>query len=439
MEGTPMKVEITVKIDGREVETVSSDISGQPMDIEQQTETLKDRLGQVVLAEGFSQFDEQLRRPCCCGKQMHQKGKRTVTLMSQSGEVEFTRRRYRCTECGRCTTPADALVCCGNHRITRHLAKQICHLATLEHFTRMEQLMADQHGVHIGHDDMSQLVHDVGGVLDAQRQATAKHAMEAPSKIASKVAAKASPKQIYVSCDGIMYCTNEREACPDDPEKKRLIWRQMRVGCVYWQDEKEHWHKQIVWGQEDLQTFAASLYQLACECGYKEADEKIFIADGGEWCWGIHQKYFVEASGVLDWYHASEHVWDCGKALHPSSEKVKAWVDEALSQMRTSGGEGLLEWLQPQLSGLRGKKRASLNSLLGYFHTRIGETNYQSYREMDWQIGSGMIESTAKQLVGIRLKGPGMHWSIHGASAITALRAHNLNGNWHTTWKNLVI
>lgn len=433
-----MKVEITVKINGREVSTLNSDISGQPMDIEQQAEVLKDRVGQIVLAEGFSQFDELLRRPCCCGKQMHRKGKRRVTLMSQSGQVEFARRRYRCTECGCCTTPADALVCCGKHRITRHLAKQICQLATLEHFTRMEQLMADQHGVHIGHDDMLQLVHDVGGVLDAQRQAAAKHAMKAPSKITSKITAQVRPKQVYVSCDGIMYCTNEREACPDDPEKKRMIWRQMRVGCVYWQDEKERWHKQVVWGQEDLQTFAASLFQLACECGYKEADEKIFIADGGDWCWGIHQKYFVEASGVLDWYHASEHVWDCGKALHSSAE-VKPWVDEALTQMRTNGGRGLLEWLQPQLSGLRGKKRAALNSLLGYFHTRIGETDYPKYREHEWQIGSGMIESTAKQLIGIRLKGPGMHWSIHGASAITALRAHNLNNHWHTTWKNLVI
>ena len=50
-----------------------------------------------------------------------------------------------------------------------------------------------------------------------------------------------------------------------------------------------------------------------------------------------------------------------------------------------------------------------------------------------------MIESTAKQLIAIRLKGPGMHWSTHGATAITALRAHNLNDNWNTFWKKLVL
>ena len=69
--------------------------------------------------------------------------------------------------------------------------------------------------------------------------------------------------------------------------------------------------------------------------------------------------------------------------------------------------------------------------------SRVGLTEYRTYRDNKWQIGSGMIEFTAKQLVGIRLKGPGVYWSPAGGSAITALRAHNNNG--HALWKNLVI
>ena len=183
--------------------------------------------------------------------------------------------------------------------------------------------------------------------------------------------------------------------------------------------------------------FAASLFQLACECGYREADEKVFIADGGAWCWGIQKKYFGNASGVLDWYHACEHIWDCAKVLRSADEHVLSWVHEALSLLRTNGGEELLYWLQPQMSGLRWKKRDSLNALLGYFRSRVGLTEYRTYRDNKWQIGSGMIEFTAKQLVGIRLKGPGVYWSPAGGSAITALRAHNNNG--HALWKNLVI
>jgi hypothetical protein len=55
--------------------------------------------------------------------------------------------------------------------------------------------------------------------------------------------------------------------------------------------------------------------------------------------------------------------------------------------------------------------------------------DYPAYRERGWQIGTGLIESTCKQLVGRRLKGPGMHWSEHGALAMTALKATDLNGD----------
>ncbi|MCC7423008.1 MAG: hypothetical protein IT428_22255 [Planctomycetaceae bacterium] len=50
-----------------------------------------------------------------------------------------------------------------------------------------------------------------------------------------------------------------------------------------------------------------------------------------------------------------------------------------------------------------------------------------------------MIESTGKQLVGQRLKGPGMHWSEQGALAVSALRAIDLNTQWHTFWKDLAL
>lgn len=427
-----MNVEIIVRIDGREVAVVKQEISGESLDREQQTERLKDRVGQAVLEEGFAELAQSLRRPCCCGKPMKNMGRRRVSIMSLSGELCLERTRYRCRECGQWQTPADAVICCGRHRITRHLAKQICQLATVEHFTRLEQLMADQHGVHLGHDDMLQLVHDVGGHVDAIRQSEAVHQNSAD------IAAEFHPSRIYVSCDGIMYCTNETEPDLQHPGRNRLIWKQMRVGCVYWQDAREHWHKRVIWGQEDLATFSASLYRLACRCGYREAAEKIYAADGGEWCWSIHEQYFGDAVGILDWYHASEHIWDCAKIVWSDADR-KSWVDSALATLRTHGGEGLVKWLDSELKGLRNRKREGMVSLRNYFRSRIGITDYPSYRASDYQIGTGMIESTARQLVGLRLKGPGMHWSPPGASAVTALRAHNLNNNWHHLWKSLAL
>lgn len=77
--------------------------------------------------------------------------------------------------------------------------------------------------------------------------------------------------------------------------------------------------------------------------------------------------------------------------------------------------------------------------VINYIQPRLDRTDYPTYRADGWQIGTGMIESTAKQLVGLGLKGPGMHWSEHGALAVTALRATDLNGQWHNLWTTLTL
>ena len=56
-----------------------------------------------------------------------------------------------------------------------------------------------------------------------------------------------------------------------------------------------------------------------------------------------------------------------------------------------------------------------------------------------WSIGTGMMESTGKQLVARRMQGCGMHWSRDGATVITALRAEDLNGHWHQLWAQLTL
>jgi hypothetical protein len=238
-----------------------------------------------------------------------------------------------------------------------------------------------------------------------------------------------------------MYCTNIREPDPEHAGQQRLIWQQMKVGCVYWQDEREAWQKQVVWGRDCPEDFGATLYRVACECGYRTATEKIFAADGGEWCWDIQARYFSQAAGILDWYHANEHLWNAARLLFRTTADAHAWAREAETVLWNGGGRKLVDWLREQQKRRRGRgpARKTGQALLRYFETRVDQTQYPTYRGQDWQIGSGMIESTAKQLVGLRLKGPGMHWSEPGALAITALRAQDLNDCWNVFWTNLTL
>lgn len=371
---------------------------------------------------------------------MRNQGRRPVTVISGSGEVTYERTRYRCRKCGEWQTPADSVVCCGPQRVTKHIAKKVCQLAVTEHFTRLEQLVADQHEVHLAGETIWELVQNVGGALEKQRLAEVAYREEHPLTPETTPQPVITPKRIYVSCDGIMYGTNETEPDPLHPGQQKQVWRQMRVGCVYWQDEKERWHKQMIWGQEpDYQSFGRSLYELAIRHGYLQAEENIFAADGGPWCWAIKDQHFADAEGILDWYHASEHVWACANELHTDPQKKKEWAQAALSHLWEKGGCGLLNELLATRASPDAALAAPLQSLVNYIQPRLGLMDYPPHREKGHAIGTGLMEASVKQLVGERLKGCGMHWSEAGATHMTALRAQELNGHWHETWRTLAL
>jgi hypothetical protein len=287
-------------------------------------------------------------------------------------------------------------------------------------------------------ETMWELVQHVGGTLEPQRLAAVAYRTEQP--LPAPPPPQVTPKRLYVSCDGIMYGTRDTEPDPRHPGRNSQVWRQMRVGCVYWQDAKDRWHKQLIWGQEaDYQSFGASLYELAVAHGDHQAEERLFAADGGEWCWAIKDRHFAAAEGLLDWYHASEHVWACAKDLHDDPAAQQAWAETALSRLWDHGGTGLLEHLLITRADPGAELPGPLQALVNYIQPRLSHMDYPTHRARGHAIGTGLMEASVKQLVGQRLKGCGMHWTRDGATAITALRATDLNGHWHDTWKTLAL
>lgn len=430
-----MLVQFTVMVDGREVGVESREVSGSAAEMEEQIRQMQQRTGRMALEPALAHIADQTRAPWCCGRRMSNCGPRIFTLRTTFGEIPVSRSWYHCDRCQRRLAPADAQLCCGRHRLTRPLAQRVCQLATLAHFPELPELLANQHGLALSHHTLVDLVHDVGGCADRLRRAEAalsvKHRAPPPSLL------DRPPRRIWVSVDGTMYCTNQREPDPEHPGRQRLVWQQMKVGCVAWEDEHGAWHKQLVWGRESPEEFGAALWRLACRCGYQEAKERLFAADGGAWCWDIQARHFSDAVGILDWYHVSEHLWSTAKLIAP--DHPDDWAHTALRHLHDGGGTALREWLAPQISLRRGKGRAALEDLQTYLVRQQDHLDYPTYRRQGWPIGTGRMESSCKQLVGVRLKGPGMHWTEAGALAVTALKAIDLNGQWQSFWKNLLL
>ena len=80
--------------------------------------------------------------------------------------------------------------------------------------------------------------------------------------------------------------------------------------------------------------------------------------------------------------------------------------------------------LSPFRRGLfqTGSVRDDLLEQAGYFENNQHRMNYLELREEGWLIGSGMVESGAKQFKD-RFTGPGMRWSRPGAERLLPIRA----------------
>jgi hypothetical protein len=165
-----------------------------------------------------------------------------------------------------------------------------------------------------------------------------------------------------------------------------------------------------------------------------------FVADGADTLWALQQEFFPDAEVCLDWVHAVEKLWSCGKAINRGSRTkrtpLETWVHEQKKRLRHGKVNEVLATLQTALddtavTGPGNKyRRKVLEDTINHFTKNRARMRYQRLRQQGLVIGSGLIEGTVRHLVGMRLDGPGMRWGKARAEAVLHLRCVLLNGLW---------
>ncbi len=351
------------------------------------------------------------------------------------------RARFRCSLDGTFHYPLDEVLDLPPGEVTVSLGRRSLRLATHMGFSDLQEELLYQHDVRLSDTVLNRLMQQVGGVAEHDRKEIVEALRPLPEGVAREEHALskpaiARPKRLYISCDGVMYPTRYRQVQGD---RKRIVYQEMKCGTVFWQEGNNTWHKRVRSSRDEPERFGLSLWELAVRCGMLQADEVIFISDGGGWCDTVARQYFRDGIRILDWYHLSEHIWEAARALYPDEAAAKGWASRCHGILRESSGIGLLRYLE---RSRRSRSTASgstkgletLDALIGYVRPRLPITDYVEYRERGFVIGSGMMESTCKQLVGQRLKGSGRQWSEGGALAMTALIGQRINRSWDAFW-----
>lgn len=159
------------------------------------------------------------------------------------------------------------------------------------------------------------------------------------------------------------------------------------------------------------------------------AHELVMLGDGADWIWNLVKVHFPEAIQILDWFHASEHLMPVAQAVFATDNEQTDWV----SQMKQLMWEGRIDELIAACDELADVcSNDVIRTTANYYEIHKERMRYAHFRQQGYQIGSGTIESAAKQIGMMRMKVPGAIWNEANARKVAKARAAYLSDRWES-------
>jgi hypothetical protein len=185
---------------------------------------------------------------------------------------------------------------------------------------------------------------------------------------------------------------------------------------------------------ETSEEFGKRWRPYANRLGIIETEKISVLGDGAEWIWTEAAQQFPGAPGLLDVYHAREHISDAGKKLFAEKE-AERWLEEVGGALLSDGWFGLCEQMgkamRPDDAPAR---REVFEELVGYFAKHTTRLNYCARLYAGRSIGSGMVEGACKNLVGKRLKQTGARWHVRNVVRMAGLACLAYSDGWDAYW-----
>jgi hypothetical protein len=334
------------------------------------------------------------------------------------GTIAIRRAYYRCRHCGQSALPYDQRIGLGAGPESVGLAQAATLLGVQETFANAASLLYRLTGQRLSESTIERLTEAVGGVAAGQeaQQAAGIGAWQSPP-------AEVSPQTLYVAGDGVQVHQEDG-------------WHEAKCVTCYGDDAEGQRHTRHAVRFEGAGAFVAFVWTLACRCGLEQAQRVVLLGDGAEWIWNQVGHLLKEAVCIVDWYHALEHVWACGRVLYgEGTAATTAWV-KALETLLWDGQvRALLARLRAEHARTRARaQRAALQALITYLENQDERLAYDRFRAAGLDIGSGRVEAACKYVVALRMKRCGMRWSKAGSQNVLSLGVAWLNGDWDRLW-----
>lgn len=233
-------------------------------------------------------------------------------------------------------------------------------------------------------------------------------------------------ESVYAMVDGSMILTREEG------------WNEVKLGRVFKESDcmevgaERGWIKHSVY-EGYLGESRAFTHRFEQKLdGYRcLAQRLIFITDGALWIKNWISDAYPQATQILDWYHAIEHLSEFARECFAQQDQRSTWIETQKALLYQSQTQEVISNIIA-VPAKKGTIKTAKNKLLQYYKSNKERMDYKRYRSMGaGLIGSGAIESAHRTVVQKRMKLSGQRWTKKKAQNMLALRCVRLSGQWN--------
>jgi len=369
------------------------------------------------------------QQPCPnCGQRTEAQSWRQRTVRTICGTITFERPWFVCDHCKHNFSTVDrTLQLEPRGRLSEGLQEWIVGLGATTSFAEAAYWLQKMTGLEVSDETIRQHTECRGQEIEVAQQ-RASEQVKKTQEPAGPV--DPAPGTVVIETDAV---------------KVRYVdgWHDVKIGLVAGHQDGEMVAPSYIAARKSAEEFGPRLLAEAARRGALEVvawegpltqrglavlRQVVVIGDGAVWIWNLAAEHFGERIEIIDYYHASEHIWTVAKALYgEGTPETSTWAGEQTKALLEKGADPVLKALA-EAKAQTHEAAEVLRVERGYFRTNATRMDYPTFRALGLPIGSGAVESSAKHLVQQRMKRPGARWSEPGAQAVLNVRSRLLSG-----------
>jgi hypothetical protein len=381
------------------------------------------------------------RVPCGNGHEAEFIAYRDKVIDTVLGPVTLTRAWYHCAACKHGFAPRDAELGVAGTSLSPGLAAMNDIAAATGPFAKAAGLLEDLAGVRL-------TVKRVERAAEASGAAQSAAVRERSALIAGRklvpLPPQPCPDMLYGAIDGTGVTMTAKETAGREGkgEDGRARTREVKLAVFFTQDDvnekgypvRDPGSASYIATFEPAAVFGDMVKAEGIRRGADHVRQLTILGDGAAWIWNIATDKFPEATQIVDLFHAREHLSDLARSLEfMLGDRKQEWLQARLEDLDYGDIDGICR--AARVFPLTGVKKDELDAALGYFEHNAHRMRYKWFRSRGLFVGSGVVESACKAVIGQRLKLSGMRWTVAGADAIATLRCQQASRPEDRIWR----